>query len=368
MKFFVVSDAPTLKKDDLYCAYAPYVLEMGMWFKHVTDITVMSPTTHNAPLLTRTFSKQPKVVSVPALNFTSFKNSFISVIRIPFIAFTLFKVFRKSDHIHLRCPGNIGLLGCLVQILFPKKPKTAKYAGNWDLKAKQPISYKIQKWILSNTFLTKNIQVLVYGDWPNQSKNIKSFFTATYKNSERRDPMVRDYTDVLKFVFVGTLTPGKQPLLAIQLVEALHKQGKKVSLDFYGDGVLRESLESYILDHNLETIVTLHGNQPQTTVKEALKTAHFSILPSKSEGWPKAIAEAMFFGTIPIATPVSCVPYMLDHGNRGFLFTNDFIKDFTSLTTLLQNQDTLNRMSEAAAVWSQQYTLERFETEIAKLL
>ena len=43
------------------------------------------------------------------------------------------------------------------------------------------------------------------------------------------------------------------------------------------------------------------------------------ILPSKSEGWPKAIAEGMFFGCIPIATPVSCVPWMLADGSRGIL-------------------------------------------------
>ena len=70
----------------------------------------------------------------------------------------------------------MGLIGAIVNILFPNKQKTAKYAGNWDPKSKQPWSYRLQKWILSNTFLTKNMQVLVYGEWPNQTKNIKPFF------------------------------------------------------------------------------------------------------------------------------------------------------------------------------------------------
>ena len=38
--------------------------------------------------------------------------------------------------------------------------------------------------ILSNTFLTKNMQVLVYGEWEGSSKNVKSFFTATYSELE----------------------------------------------------------------------------------------------------------------------------------------------------------------------------------------
>jgi len=52
---------------------------------------------------------------------------------------------KSANHIHLRCPGNIGLLACLIQILFPNTPKTSKYAGNWDPNAKQPFTYKIQK-------------------------------------------------------------------------------------------------------------------------------------------------------------------------------------------------------------------------------
>ena len=115
---------------------------------------------------------------------------------------------RWADHIHLRCPGNVGLLGSLVQVFFPSKPKTAKYAGNWDPKAKQPLSYKIQKWLLSNTLLTKNMTVLVYGEWPNQTKNIKSFFTATYREADKKEIQIRKLEADIQFVFVGTLSVG----------------------------------------------------------------------------------------------------------------------------------------------------------------
>ncbi len=87
---------------------------------------------------------------------------------------------KQVNHIHLRCPGNVGLLGCIVQVFFPSKIKTAKYAGNWDPKSKQPIAYKLQKWILSNTLLSKKIKVLVYGEWLKQTKNIKTIFRNFY--------------------------------------------------------------------------------------------------------------------------------------------------------------------------------------------
>ncbi len=124
------------------------------------------------------------------MNLHPLKNCILSLIKIPIIIITIFKSCKKADHIHLRCPGNIGLLGCFVQIFFPKKIKTAKYAGNWDPQSKQPVSYKIQKFLLKNTILTKNMQTLVYGKWKNQSKNIKPFFTASFSDSEI-EPLIK---------------------------------------------------------------------------------------------------------------------------------------------------------------------------------
>ena len=43
-------------------------------------------------------------------------------------------------------------------------------------KSKQPWTYKLQKWILSNTFLTRNMQVLVYGEWESELQKYKTLF------------------------------------------------------------------------------------------------------------------------------------------------------------------------------------------------
>lgn len=368
MRFLVVTNAPTLKENNSYVAYEPYVREMNIWAKYVEGFTILSPTSYDKTLLSSRFDMQPKVISVRSLQFNSLGGMVSSLLFMPIIVVKLFKACNKSDHIHLRCPGNIGLIGSIVQIFFPKKMKTAKYAGNWDPKAKQPLSYRFQKWILSNPFLTRNMQVLVYGDWPNQTKNIKPFFTATYTNSEIEKPNKRDYSGDLKFVFVGTLVSGKRPLLALQIIEALYKQGKNVFLEVYGEGVLKQELQNYIHTNGLEKVVTLHGNQSKDMIKETLKRAHFSILPSKSEGWPKAIAESMFFGVIPIATSVSCVPYMLDFDNRGILIEAHLNNDVIQINDALKDTEKLESMSKKASKWSQQYTLETFEKAIVKLL
>lgn len=363
MHIVVITLAPTLTISNKLCAYAPYVREMDLWFKHVNTVTIVSPTSYSKNLLTASFNRQDiEVVDIPSLSFNTAIKALVSFISLPVVMLRIFREMRKAGHIHLRCPGNIGLLGALVQILFPKKVKTTKYAGNWDPKAKQPLSYKLQKWILSNTRLTKNMTVLVYGDWPNQSKNIQSFFTASYLEKDK-NTCVKNFNGSFKFMFVGSLVAGKRPEYAVKLVTQLYNRGLPVTLDIYGDGNLRE-----ILAHKLTDYIKLHGNKDAVIVKEAYKEAHFLILASKSEGWPKVVAEAMFHGAVPLVTPISCVPWMLGKDKRGMLLSLNLENDVQAITRILEHKDRYDKISEQAQKWSQNYTLERFENEIKVLL
>ena len=368
MKLLVVSSAPLIFRDTKAYAYSPYVNEMAIWQRHASiSFACVEWKQTNGLLVSEIPFEIEKFYALSDFNIKSKKNIFKAIYNSILNIFILAKAMKSADHIHLRCPGNMALLGCLVQILFPSKRKTAKYAGNWDPKSKQPFSYKLQKWILSNTFLTKNMQVLVYGEWPNQSKNIKPFFTATYHESDKIAITRRNLNEKIRFVFAGTLSPGKRPMYALQLVDQLYKKGIEICFDVYGEGVEREHLEAYILENKLSEIVTLHGNQNEMTVRQAYQKAHFLVLPSKSEGWPKVVAEAMFWGCVPIATKVSCVPYMLDYEKRGMLIDMDLEKDASKIIDCLNGNHFLE-MSKSAADWSQDYTTEIFESEIKKLL
>ena len=369
MKFLIITHVIHTKLNDKYFAYSPYVREMNIWLKHVDEVEIVAPLSNfkTTDIDLDYQHKKIRFSKIPEIEFTSLSKTITSLFKIPKILYSIFIACKHADHIHLRCPGNIGLLGSLVQILFPKKNKTAKYAGNWDPKSKQPFSYRIQKKILSNTFLSKNIEVLVYGNWKNQTKNIKSFFTASYSSNEIEASIIKDYSKVINIMFVGSLVEGKRPLLCVQIIEELNKKGIDARLDVFGEGILKQNLQDYIIENNLASIIKLNGNVTKSVLKEAYKKSHFLILPSKSEGWPKAIAEAMFFGVIPIATNVSCVGWMLDEGRRGILIDEDLKKSVNKIVNSINN-DNLVSMSVASQQWSQNYTLDVFEKEIKKTL
>lgn len=370
MTFCIITHVVHLQSEGKFFGYAPYVNEMNVWLKHVDKVIVVAPLKSiDKTAIHQAYQHHTiEFIEVPSFSLISFKEIIKSIISLPGLFFKIFGVMKRSNHIHLRCPGNMGLLGALVQILFPKKAKTAKYAGNWDSNSKQPFSYKIQKSILSNTFLTKNMQVLVYGDWQNQTKNIKSFFTATYREDEKIAVTARSLNTKLQFLFVGTLSKGKQPIYAVKLVESLKNKGINVQLSIYGEGQEKETLENYIQVNNLNDVVFLKGNVNRDDMKLIYQQSHFLILPSKSEGWPKVVAEAMFWGCLPIASKVSCVPNMLGNGERGILLSEELEKDSLSLVNCIQNQQLYDAKINAAISWSRNFTIDKFESEIEKLL
>ncbi|WP_298880751.1 glycosyltransferase [uncultured Polaribacter sp.] len=372
MKFGIITHAIHKTKGNLVYAYEPYVREMNLWANYVDEILIIAPVANeNINDIEISYKhKNLRVIAIPNFDITSIKNFYRAILVLPKICKEIYMVMKEVNHIHLRCPGNIGLLGCLVQIMFPTKTKTAKYAGNWDPNSIQPITYKFQRWILSNTFLTKNIKVLVYGEWPNQTKNILPFFTASYKESEIEGVKKKNLNSIIYFVFVGSLSKGKQPLLSVKACHELINKGYKIQLDIYGDGVMRNDVENYIKKNELEKKIILHGNVNKEIVKLAFIKAHFLIFISKSEGWPKVVAEAMFWRCLPISTNVSCVNYMLGYNSRGsILGANVKTKDIVfEIENYLKDETLYQEKVKNAQKWSQNYTLDKFRIEIKNIL
>ncbi|WP_081211283.1 glycosyltransferase family 4 protein [Salegentibacter sediminis] len=421
MRFAIFTHVIHHRIQGRYHAYSPYVREMNLWFKYPEEVEVVAALEkrrrmgekETRGMEARYLHENLTFTAIPAFNLLGVKNIVIALFKIPVIFFRIMRAMRRADHLHLRCPGNIGLLAAIAQIFFPKKPKSVKYAGNWDPDARQPLSYRLQKWILSNTFLSRKLKVLVYGDWPGRTKNVIPFFTASFSEKDR-ELVQKDFSPPYKFVYTGNLVEGKGVFEAINLIWALKKKGVEVELEIYGDGALKDSLRDYIQKKELQKFVRLKGRKSLEELKQAYREAHFVVLLSKSEGWPKTLAEGMWFGCVPVATNVSCVPWILDYARRGILDGSGFKvqslsfkaqgsgtydknlkskleKGGRGLTGVesgkwkvdrqhgledtvrkivehINNPEEMKRMSMAAQKWSQEYTLERFEKSIKQIL
>ena len=130
MKFLIVTHVIHTKKGNDYYAYSPYVNEMNIWLRHTDSVTIVAPLKKNDvfELQQKYISESIHFIPVPQFSFTNFFESLRALVVIPIVIWKLFSAMVSSDHIHLRCPGNMGLLGAFVQIFFPSKNKSAKYA------------------------------------------------------------------------------------------------------------------------------------------------------------------------------------------------------------------------------------------------
>lgn len=91
-----------------------------------------------------------------------------------------------------------------------------------------------------------------------------------------------------------------------------------VTLDVFGDGERRASLETLRDDLGLASRVRFHGHVPGARAR--LADASFLLLTSTSEGFPLVLLEAMAAGCIPIAYDVPYGPAdIIRDGRNGFL-------------------------------------------------
>lgn len=371
MNFCIISHVVHSLQDGKYYAYGPYVREMNLWLQPGMELIVVAPLERDKkPGAIDLAYETDKInfISVPEFNLTSGSEILKSLKVLPVIIARIYKGMKMADHIHLRCPGNMGLLGACVQILFPKKKKTAKYAGNWDWNSRQPWSYRLQQRILRNTFLTRNMTVLVYGEWPDRTRNILPFFTASYYEADKIEVLKPDITKEVRLAFVGMLSPNKSPNTSLEVLKMLTEKGIKAHLTFCGEGTESTELQKLVAEWQLQDKVVFWGNVSAKKVKEVLQQSHFLVFISRSEGWPKAVAEAMWWGCVPITTAVSCVPQMLGNGERGFLVENKPEEIAKIILDTVSVSDTFIKRSNAGMKWAREYTLERFESEIKKLI
>ena len=373
MNFLILSHVHHVKKGGRFFAYGPYVREMNIWTKFFTSVTILAPLSQDReinPIEIAYEHNNIRFIPVKEINLTSWKGRFQTLVSLPGVIAKIISAMRSTDHIHLRCPGNMGLLGAILQYFFPSKNKTAKYAGNWDPESTQPYTYKLQQKLISNPGFAKKMKVLVYGEWPHQSQNIVPFFTFSYSEYEPqidfREPLSSE--NKLQLLFVGALVYGKNPLMAAEVARILKVQNLNFKLTFCGEGDQMEPLRQFAKENNLTEEVELCGNLPSEALKEKYKTSHFLIFLSDSEGWPKVVAESMYFGCLPITTPVSCVPYMLGNGERGDLVGKDPNEVANRINYYLENPLDFDRKSKNSKEWSKAFTKESFELEIKKLI
>lgn len=156
---------------------------------------------------------------------------------------------------------------------------------------------------------------------------------------------------------VGRLAPEKGFDLLIQAFAELHRRFSGWELTILGDGPKRPELEASIAALGLEGRVHLPG--AIADVDRYYRTADVFVLPSRFEGFPNALCEAMSWGLPVVATDCHSGPREITRdGKDGVLVpVDDLAAIVGALERLMSDERERRRLGRAARAGIARYAV-----------
>ena len=124
------------------------------------------------------------------------------------------------------------------------------------------------------------------------------------------------------FLFMGRLGIEKGTDNLLKALKRMKEEGRKIRCVLAGDGPVQD-YSQWVKEAQMEDCVRFAG-WVQGKEKEALlQNARILLLPSRHEGLPMSILEAMAFGEAVISTRVGGIPEAVEEGGSGILLEPD---------------------------------------------
>ena len=152
-------------------------------------------------------------------------------------------------------------------------------------------------------------------------------------------PDLFNWSPVKKYdvLFVGRLTKAKGVDILLKAIKILkEKYQKEIKAAIVGEGYLEEELKELVIELGIEKEVEFLG--VRRDIERLMKSTQIFVLPSRWEGLPLTILEAMSSGAGVIATTVGGISEVIENGKEGILVSpedpmalaraiNDLLKD-----------------------------------------
>ncbi len=201
-----------------------------------------------------------------------------------------------------------------------------------------------------------------------RSAGRKLFLTTNYVDTSAFRPK-KEYGlhDPVRFLCVGRLEPIlKNPALALDAISRL----KGVSLTLVGDGAARPALEERIRREGLP--VALRGWTPHRELPAIMSDHDIYLKPSRMEGIPKDLLEAMACGLPIVSTDVPGARSLLSDGRGVLCGSEDASAMAEAMNTLISDEGRRRVLGEAAREHIERYhtraAVQRQEREMIKAL
>ena len=374
MKLLIISNMAHYRRDGQIVGWGPAVQEINHLAELFQEIRHVG-CYHEEPAPQSALaysSRRISLVPVPPAGGPRWRDK-LGILRLtPLYVRTILRELRQADAVHVRGPANIPLLAMMLLALtrHPSR-RWIKYGGNWRPAGPEAWSSSFQRWWLQLGL--HRGRVTVNGRWEDQPPHVVSFNNPCLTESElaqaRELVASKALEPPVRMLYAGRLETPKGLAQVIETLAGLERRSIPARLDLVGDGPERSRFEALAADLGVADRVCFHGWKPRHELDAYYTRAHFFLLPSRTEGWPKVLAEAMAYGVVPIASAVSSIPQILRECATGLALPAEDAESFAeAVAAYVADPERWRAESRAGTLAADRFTYEHYLRQVRALL
>lgn len=279
----------------------------------------------------------------------------------------------SSDVVIGRIPGPIGLIAMFIGAMKKKIVVTEVVADPWDAFSRGAVRTPIRPILrIVLTLLQKIVCFFGHGAAYVTSEALQNRYppggiTANYSSIDLDDSWNLDISEIEKMprmnkkpsstwvvTFVGSLSQMyKGPDVLLKAIQICRKKGLNLKCQIVGDGRMRDELKRLSHDLGIADSISFLGKVSRPEVLTILDGSDLYLLPSRQEGLPRSIIEAMSRGLLVISTDIGGIPELLCP--EALVRPGDPQALADKVLEFVTNQKSLRRMIKANVIHARDY-------------
>jgi glycosyltransferase involved in cell wall biosynthesis len=175
---------------------------------------------------------------------------------------------------------------------------------------------------------------------------------------------------VRKVLFFGRVAPVKDVETLLRAWALIEKSNNRVLLEIIGPAELeyRKKLDELIKELRLKNVKFGEAVFALNEKIRVYNNAEVFVLPSKREGMPQSLIEAMACGNIAIASDIIACREIVKNGKNGFLFKQGDENDLAErLEMVILNYKKLGGIAKSAREYAREFSWNKIADRLEKL-
>lgn len=173
--------------------------------------------------------------------------------------------------------------------------------------------------------------------------------------------------DHMILLHVGRIGVEKNIDFLLRMFCHVRIQCNNVKLVLAGDGPYRSNLQQKAWELGISEDVVFTGFLPRKKLIDLYRQADLFVIASKTETQGLVVVEAMMAGLPVVAIKAMGVQDLVKDGETGFLVAEAEEEFAAACIKLLRSPRQMEKMSQAASIWSRNYTAQAATARLLKI-